>query len=93
MPDWSPRLGTHPDLETLSAYVDGVLVEGVKADIEAHLAICEPCLDLVTNVMASSTRTQASEDGASSTVATPTGSNRDSGSAATSSTYGTRIAT
>jgi CHAT domain-containing protein len=51
MPDWSPHRGTHPDLETLSAYVDGVLVERVKADVETHLAFCEPCLDLVTGAM------------------------------------------
>jgi CHAT domain-containing protein len=52
MPDWSPRHGKHPDLETLSAYVDGRLVHRVKADVEAHLASCEPCLDLVSDLMA-----------------------------------------
>jgi CHAT domain-containing protein/tetratricopeptide (TPR) repeat protein len=54
MPDWNPNRGTHPDLETLSAYVDGVLVERAKADVETHLAFCEPCLDLVTDVMSTS---------------------------------------
>ena len=53
MPKWSAQLGTHPDLETLSAYVDGVLGRHVKANVEDHLASCEPCLDLVSDVMAS----------------------------------------
>jgi hypothetical protein len=53
MPKWSAQLGTHPDLETLSAYIDGVLGRHPKADVEDHLASCEPCLDLVSDVMAS----------------------------------------
>jgi len=52
MPDWSPRGGSHPDLETLSAYVDDMLVSRVKTDIETHLATCEPCLELVSDVIA-----------------------------------------
>ena len=53
MPGWSAQLGTHPDLETLSAYIDGELGRQVKAEVEGHLASCEMCLDLVSDVMAS----------------------------------------
>jgi cellulose synthase operon protein C len=52
MPEWSPQPGSHPDLETLSSYVDGLLADQVKADVEAHLATCESCLDLVSDVVA-----------------------------------------
>jgi CHAT domain-containing protein len=62
MPEWSPRLGAHPDLETLSAYVDGVLAGRVKADVEAHLAACESCLDLVSDVAATADDSGARED-------------------------------
>jgi hypothetical protein len=46
-------MGTHPDLETLSAYIDGELGSQLQADVEYHLASCELCLDLVSDVMAS----------------------------------------
>jgi CHAT domain-containing protein len=52
MPDWSPYVGRHPDSETLSAYLDGMLVGRAKADIETHLASCEPCLELVSDMIA-----------------------------------------
>ena len=52
MPEWSPYVGGHPDLETLSAYLDVRLVGRAKADIEAHLASCEPCLELVSDMIA-----------------------------------------
>lgn len=70
MPKWSVRLGAHPDLETLSAYIDGELGRQVKADVEDHLASCEPCLDLVSDVMASAAgRAEREGDGQNPTAA------------------------
>jgi CHAT domain-containing protein len=41
----------HPDPETLSAFVDGSLPESDKNGVVEHLAHCEECLELVTEVM------------------------------------------
>src|SRR5687767_6639457 len=43
----------HPDVETLAAYVDGTLEERPRGDVEAHIAECEDCYELVTEVMRS----------------------------------------
>jgi tetratricopeptide (TPR) repeat protein len=43
---------SHPDLETLSSYVDGTLRDRAKANVERHVAECEECLELVREVMA-----------------------------------------
>ena len=72
MPEWSPQPGIHPDLDTLSAYVDGVLVDRVKVDVEAHLVTCESCLDLVSDVMATG-------DGAGEGAGEPEAGGRPSG--------------
>jgi anti-sigma factor RsiW len=52
MPDWEERgVHDHPGIETLSAYVDGTLGDRERAAVEAHVADCEECLELVTEVM------------------------------------------
>ena len=40
----------HPDLETLSAYVDGTLEDRARGEVEAHVAECEDCYELVSEV-------------------------------------------
>lgn len=52
MPEWSPRGGTHPDLDALAAFVDGAVEEGERRAIESHLASCEECFELVSEMMA-----------------------------------------
>jgi hypothetical protein len=53
MPWWSAAAAApHPDLETLSSYVDGTLRDRAKADVERHVAECDECLELVSEVMA-----------------------------------------
>ena len=52
MPEWSPRGGAHPDLEALSAFVDGMATERERGDIETHLASCEDCFELVSEMIA-----------------------------------------
>lgn len=42
------RLDAHPDAETWAAYVDGGLVADEVAVLEAHLAACGACRQLVT---------------------------------------------
>src|SRR6187431_3674766 len=51
MPDWSPRRGHHPDLETLAAFADGNLSRQEQELMNAHLASCEDCLDIVEGTM------------------------------------------
>jgi tetratricopeptide (TPR) repeat protein len=41
-----------PDLETVSAYIDGTIDPPTRAAVEAHLAECESCHDLVVETMA-----------------------------------------
>jgi CHAT domain-containing protein len=55
----SPGAGAHPDLETLSAYVDGMLSVQERTDVEIHLTACDECFDLVSEVMAAQ-RSEAS---------------------------------
>lgn len=43
----------HPSLEILSAYVDGRVDDRQRAEIEAHLAACEGCYELVKEVVLS----------------------------------------
>jgi anti-sigma factor ChrR (cupin superfamily) len=50
MPEWSPSAGAHPDLETLAAYADGAVSVREKAAVEAHLAGCEECFDVVSEL-------------------------------------------
>jgi len=39
---------TCPDEETLAAYVDGLLPEHLKTDVESHLSLCDTCLEEFT---------------------------------------------
>jgi hypothetical protein len=53
MPERSGGVGEHPSVEVLSAYVDGTLDARERGDVETHLAACEECYELVTEVVAS----------------------------------------
>jgi len=44
--------GEHPDAEQLAEYTDGVLTGDARAQIEAHLADCADCRDVVTDTRA-----------------------------------------
>jgi CHAT domain-containing protein len=59
MPEWSPSAGGHPDLETLAAFADGKVPVPERDAIVAHLAGCEDCFELVSELMASSGATSA----------------------------------
>lgn len=52
MPVWSEGR-THPDEETLSSYVEGNLEGHQKDQVETHVASCEDCYELVTEVLRS----------------------------------------
>lgn len=54
MPEWSPRAGAHPDLETLATFADGKVSVREKNAIVAHLAGCEQCFEVVSELMAAS---------------------------------------
>jgi tetratricopeptide (TPR) repeat protein len=52
MPDWEGRgVDGHPELEMLSAYVDGTLGDQERASVEAHVASCDECQELVSEVL------------------------------------------
>ena len=53
MPERRSGVGEHPSVEVLSAYVDGTLEARERGDVETHLAACEECYELVTEVVAS----------------------------------------
>jgi hypothetical protein len=52
-----------PDLETVSAYVDGTVDPPTRAAVEAHLAECDPCHDLLVETMAAVDHMKAAERG------------------------------
>ena len=45
--------GDWPDVETLAAYADGALDVRARAEVEAHLADCDDCYELVMEVVRS----------------------------------------
>jgi anti-sigma factor RsiW len=49
MPEWFAT-DAHPDVETLAAYLDGLLVERERDAVQTHIATCEPCDKLVAEV-------------------------------------------
>ncbi len=51
--------GECPDVETLAAYADGTLDVRARGLVEAHLATCEDCYELVTEVATSQEMTDA----------------------------------
>lgn len=52
----------HPPDEQLSAYLDGALSPGESASLEAHLAACESCRMLLTELRRVLARAQSLED-------------------------------
>jgi anti-sigma factor RsiW len=44
--------GGHPDAETLAAYIDGLLPESVRREVEAHAAECRECREIMTETAA-----------------------------------------
>lgn len=51
MPERSTFGGGHPDPETLAAYADEALDDRATAEVERHIAECEECYELVTEVL------------------------------------------
>jgi tetratricopeptide (TPR) repeat protein len=45
------RSSTHPDDATVAAYVDGTLVASERGEIERHLATCDDCYELMSEVV------------------------------------------
>ncbi len=43
--------GSCPNLETVASYVDGTLEEPARAEVEAHIAECEDCYELVAELL------------------------------------------
>src|SRR5688572_17160809 len=71
MPERSGGVGEHPSVEVLSAYVDGTLDARERGDVETHLAACEECYELVTEVVASEEDIDAEGDVALPAAAVP----------------------
>jgi anti-sigma factor RsiW len=46
------QLGACPDLSLIAAYVDGRLTDSERESLHRHLALCDLCTELVTEVVA-----------------------------------------
>ena len=46
------QLGPCPDLSLIAAYVDGRLTDSERDSLHRHLALCDLCTELVTEVVA-----------------------------------------
>ena len=49
MTEWTAT-GAHPEHEALAGYIDGTLGHREEADVETHLAWCDECYAVVTEV-------------------------------------------
>lgn len=61
----------HPSDEILAAYVDGRLLDAVRGDVEAHIADCETCLEVVSTVVASGVASDAPAAGGPTSKGAP----------------------